>query len=125
MPAILGGGNIPSLPLFYQSGWMFDFGVTRQLGKGYYASAGYIYSENSIPNQYFNPLIPDNNLDLVSVGLGYNGTRFTWAASYTLAFAPDRDVSGSVYDKGVPGFQVDGTYRELNNALNFSVGVKF
>jgi long-chain fatty acid transport protein len=119
------GQPLPSLPQNYESSWMYEFGVTRQLGKGYYASAGYIYSENSIPNQYFNPLIPDCNLSLASVGLGYNGARWTWAASYTLAFAQDRPVTGSVYDTGVPGGLVNGTYRELNNAVNFSIGIKF
>ncbi len=119
------GQPLPSLPLNYLSGWMFDFGVTRQLGKGYFASAGYIYSQNSVPDQDFNPLIPDCNLNLASVGLGYKGTRWTWAASYTLAFAPDRQVSDSIFDQGTAGTMVDGSYRELNNALNFSVGIRF
>lgn len=119
------GAPLPSLAQNYKSSWMYELGVTRQLGKGFYASAGYIYSENSIPDQYFNPLIPDCNLDLASIGFGYKGTRWTWAAAYTLAFAPDRQVTGSIYDAGIPGHFVDGTYRELNNALNFSIGVKF
>ena len=119
------GAPLPSLAQNYMSTWMYEIGVTRQLGKGYYGSLGYIYSENSIPNEFFNPLIPDANLNLASIGLGYKGTRWSWAASYTLAFAEDRHVSGSVYDTGAPGGLVNGTYRELNNALNFSIGIKF
>jgi len=119
------GQPLGSLPQNYHSSWMYELGATRQLGKGYFASLGYIYSENSIPDHYFDPLIPDCNLNLASIGLGYQGARWTWAASYTLAFSLDRQVSGSVYQGVTPGTSVDGTYRELNNALNFSIGIKF
>ena len=43
---------------------MYEFGVTRQLGKGYWASLGYFYSENSSPDHDFTPIIPDTNLHL-------------------------------------------------------------
>ncbi len=65
--------------------------MTRQLGKGYFASIGYIYSENSSPSQYFDPIIPDANLHLGSIGFGKRGSRWGWAVSYTLAINPGRD----------------------------------
>ena len=113
------------LPFNYKSSWMYEFGATRQLGKGYFVSAGYIYSENSSPDANFSPLIPDSNLHLGSIGFGHHGQRWAWAFSYTLAVNPSRQVSGSSYNTPAPGHAVDGTYRTVNTAFNASVTVKF
>jgi long-chain fatty acid transport protein len=112
-------GNIPFL-FNYKSSFMYDFGVTRQLPKGYFVSAGFIYSENSSPSQNFNPIVPDSNLYLGSVGFGQRGEHWRWAVSYTLAVSPSRWVADSSY-----GSSVTGTYRTMNNALNASIGYKF
>jgi long-chain fatty acid transport protein len=116
---VAGGGNA-ILPLSYKSGFMYDFGVTRYLPRNFFVSLGYIYSENSSPNQFFTPLIPDSNLNLCNVGVGYKGARWGCAASYTAAFTPSRKVTDSAY-----GPTVDGTYHIFNNAINFSVMLKF
>ena len=78
-------GNVP-LNFYYRSSFIYDFGVTRQLGKGYFLSAGYIYSENSSPNQNFNPLIADANLQLGSIGFGHHGKHLDWAAAYHFGY---------------------------------------
>ncbi len=121
----IAGGGSATLPLNYKSGFMYDFGVTRMLPKGYFVSIGYIYSENSSPNQYFDPLIPDSDLHLGSIGFGHKGAHWGWAASYTLAINPSHHVSGSAFDGGAPGALVDGTYHSMNNALNASISLKF
>lgn len=121
------GLPVPAFPLNYRSTFMYEFGVTRQLPKGYFLSAGYIYSENSSPDANFTPLIPDCNLSLYSVGFGHKGEHWGWAFSYTLAIDPSRTVAGSSYDKqgALPSTTVNGTYRTLNNALNFAASFKF
>ncbi|HZR18343.1 MAG TPA: outer membrane protein transport protein [Verrucomicrobiae bacterium] len=111
-------GNLP-LVLNYKSSFMYEFGVTRQLGKGYFASVGYLYSENSSPDQHFNPIIPDANLQLGSVGVGHRGTRWDWAVGYQFAYNGGRQVSGNVNP------MVDGTYKTFNNAVNISATLKF
>lgn len=111
-------GDIPFL-LNYESSFMYEFGVTRQLGKGYFASTGYIYSENSSPDRNFNPIVPDSNLHLGSIGIGHKGKRWDWAAGYHFAYNGGRDVNNSV-----PGL-ADGTYKTLNHAFNISLALKF
>ena len=110
-------GNIPFI-LNYRSGWMYEAGVTRQLGGGYYASAGYIYAENSSPDKYFNPIVPDANLHLGSVGFGHRGKRWDWAIGYHFAYNPGREVTGAINPV------VNGTYKTLNNAVNVSLTLK-
>ncbi len=98
---------------------LYDVGVTRQLGKGFYASVGYIYAQNSSPSENFNPLIPDANLNLGNFGFGYKGEHWDWAIAYQFAYNGGHSVSGNSNPS------VDGTYKTFNNALNASVTVKF
>jgi long-chain fatty acid transport protein len=111
-------GNVPFV-LNYESSFMYEFGVTRQLGRGYAASVGYIFSENSSPDRNFNPIVPDSDLHLGSIGVSHRGKRWDWAAGYHFAYNGGREVTGSQ-----PGL-ADGRYETLNHAFNFSVTFKF
>lgn len=110
---------IPPLTFDYSSGFIYDFGVTRQLGKGYFISTGYIYAENSSPDQNFNPLVADSDLQLGSIGFGHHGVHFDWAIAYHFGYNGGRTVRN---DNNAPA---DGTYKTFNNAFNASVGFKF
>ena len=103
----------------YTSSFMYNFGITRQLCKGYFATVGYIYSENSSPDKDFNPIVPDSDLHLGSLGFGHHGQRWDWAVGYTLAYNSGRDVKSDINPLA------NGTYRTLNNAVNLAVTYKF
>jgi long-chain fatty acid transport protein len=107
----------------YQSGFMYNFGVTRQLGGGYYASVGYIYSESSVPSETFSPLNPDSNLHLGSIGFGHRGERFSWAFGYHFAYNGGREVAGSPLS--AIGETADGEYETFNHGLNLAVRYSF
>jgi long-chain fatty acid transport protein len=113
-------GNVPFV-LDYQSSFMYDFGVTRQLGKGYFVSTGYIYSENSSPDRHYNPIVPDSNLQLGSVGFGRRGKHWDWVAAYHFAYG-SRDVRNNV--SATPE-TADGHYRTFNNAFDLAATFKF
>ncbi|MGZ4965506.1 MAG: OmpP1/FadL family transporter, partial [Limisphaerales bacterium] len=55
------GAQLQSLPLDWQSSWMFEFGATRYLENNWHISGGYIYSMNSTPDEHFNPVVPDSD----------------------------------------------------------------
>jgi hypothetical protein len=97
---------------------MYEFGVTRQLGKGYFASTGYIYSENSSPDRDFNPIVPDGNLHLGSLAIGHHGAKWDWAVGYHFAYG-EREVRDALTTVA------NGTYRTFNNAVNISATFKF
>jgi long-chain fatty acid transport protein len=109
-----------TLPLYYQSSFMYEFGATRQLGKGYFGSLGFFYSENSSPDKNFTPLIPDSDLYLGSAGFGHKGTTWEWAVAYQFGYNPGRTVNN---DQSSP--QADGTYHVFNQAVNISATLKF
>ena len=108
-----------TLTFNYQNSFIYEFGATRQLGNGYWASVGYMYSENSSPSQNFVPLIPDMNLNIGSIGFGHHGQRWDWAAAYHFAYGT-RTVSGDTEFSSA-----NGNYHTFNNAVNLSATLKF
>jgi long-chain fatty acid transport protein len=113
-------GGPQTVKFNYQSSFMYEFGITRKLGENWFASVGYIYSENSSPDKDFSPLVPDSDLHLVSCGFGRKGERWDWAVGYTFAFNFEREVKDSQ-----AGALVNGTYETHNHAINVSATLKF
>jgi long-chain fatty acid transport protein len=108
-----------TLTLNYRDSFVYDFGVTRDLGKGYYASVGYIYSENSDPAAHYTPLDPDADLSLGNFGIGHHGKTWDWGLAYQFAFNCGRTINSDA------NTTADGTYKTFNNAWNASVTYKF
>lgn len=117
-----GGDRV--FPLNYRSSLMYELGVTRQLPKNFHASVGYIYSENSIPDANFNPIVPDANLHLGSVGVGWVGAHWNWALAYHFAYSGGREVMNS-QSTSLIGETADGTYKVFNHAVTMSATWKF
>ncbi len=111
--------NIGVLPLNWQSSFFYEFGITRQLGKGYYASVGYFFSQASTPDQYYTPLVPDTDLHIGSLGGGYKGEHWTWAFALQIIGGSYRNIQNSVDPT------VNGQYKLFTPTLSFSVGYHF
>jgi len=116
-----GGDQI--FPFRYRSSFMYEFGVTRQLGDGYYISGGYIYSENSVPGNTLSPLNPDSNLHLGSIGFGHRGDVVSWAVGYHFAYNGGRTVRNNT--PSLIGESANGEWKTFNHAVNVSVRYQF
>ena len=116
--------QVPVTPIKFnwQSSFFYEFGVTRELKDGYAVSAGYIYSENSVPERSFGPVVPDSDRHIFSAGLGRRGERFSWDAAYQLAWGPERSINNP---PGSPNFAANGQYEFISHALLFSIGYRF
>lgn len=111
------------LILDWRSSWHFGGGATRKFGDGWHASAGYIFSQNSVPDAHFTPLVPDTARHAFSIGLGRETAKWTWDVAYQLTRGTERTVSGSAVTSA--GQSADGRYDWWSNALSVSVGKKF
>lgn len=111
--------GIGTLPLNWESSFFYEFGVTRQLGSGYYLSAGYFFSEASTPERYYTPLVPDSNLHVGSLGIGRHGKNWNWALAGQIIGGAYRTVA----DATDPS--VNGRYRLFTPTVSFSVGYHF
>lgn len=109
-------GNV-LLPFNWRSSFMYEFGVTKKFANGLRASAGYVYSENSVPNESFNPIVPDSDRHIFSVGLGQRLASFSWDLAYQYTYGPARTID--------QGTAADGTYRFDSHAVTLSLGYHF
>ena len=107
------------LALNWRSSWYFAWGLTRKFEGGWRASAGYIYSQNSVPDGNFTPLVPDTDRHAGSVGIGRDMGNWSWDVAYQLTRGVARTVSGSA------SVVADGRYDWWSHALAVSAGVKF
>lgn len=106
-----------ALPFNWESSLFYEFGVSYKFDNGLVASAGYIFSENSVPNESFNPVVPDSNRHIFSAGLGGNWDRWDVDLAYQWAHGPERSIR--------QGTVADGSYRFDSHAVSLSVGYNF
>jgi long-chain fatty acid transport protein len=100
--------------------WIFNFGATRYFGHNWRLSAGYMYVMNTIPDNTFNPVVPDSDRHIFSVGIGKTYDKFRWDVAYQFLWGPTRTVSND------GTFPVDnGNYEFFGHAITFNIGYRF
>lgn len=105
------------LPFNWRSSFMYEFGVTKKFAYGLRASAGYVYSENSVPNESFNPIVPDSNRHIFSAGVGQQLKSISWDVAYQYTYGPGRRIE--------QGTAADGIYSFDSHAVTISLGYHF
>lgn len=113
-----------NFPLNWQSSFLYELGATRYFDCGMFVSAGYFYSQNSTSERNFNPIVPDTDLHVGSVGFGWKGEHWRWALSGQIITGPTRTVDSSKSTSAI-GQSANGKYHWFNQAVNISVGYHF
>ncbi len=108
-------GNV-SIPFNWQSSFLYEFGVTRRIGD-WKLSAGYVFSENSVPEASFSPLVPDSDRHILSAGFGRKSERWDWFVAYQYTWSDERSID--------LGTLADGTYQFEAHAVTFSLAYRF
>lgn len=114
--------------LGWQASWLYEFGVTRYFERGWRASCGYVFSENSVPDTFYSPLAADLDRHVFSIGTGYTGKRFGFDIAYQFAYGPDRTVSGSTPSSQPAQFAgqtADGRYDFISHGLLATIELRF
>ena len=109
-------GSTVNVPFDWTHSFLYEIGATHTIG-AYKLSAGYMYSENSVPSGTFNPIIPDSARHLISVGVGRTFGKCSVDLSYQLAIGVNRTI--------VNDSVADGRYSFLSNAVSLSLGYHF
>lgn len=117
-----GNGALPAVPVTFnwKSSFFYEGGATRHFDGGWRVSAGYIFSENSVPDGSFNPVVPDSDRHIFSVGVGQSGDRIRWDLAYQFAWGPPRLIA-----RGGAFAPADGRYEFFSHALALSIRCSF
>jgi long-chain fatty acid transport protein len=105
-----------NVPFDWTHSFLYEVGATYTAGL-YDFSAGYIYSENSVPSATFSPIIPDSARNVFSVGVGRSFGSCTINLAYQLGIGGTRTI--------VNDSAADGRYSFLSNAVSISLGYHF
>jgi long-chain fatty acid transport protein len=111
-------------PLEWHSSWFYHLGASRYFKNGYFLSAGYFFSENSTSEKFFNPIVPDTDLHVGSVGGGYKGKHWDWAVAGQIITGPWRDIH-TTQTTSLVGESANGRYRFFVPAITVSLGYHF
>jgi long-chain fatty acid transport protein len=109
-------GSTAKVPFDWTHSFIYELGATHIMGP-WKLSAGYMYSENSVPSGTFSPVIPDSARNLFSVGVGRAFGRLEVDFAYQLGVGVTRTI--------VNDSVADGRYSFLSNAVSISLGYHF
>jgi long-chain fatty acid transport protein len=103
----------------YKSSFFYELGAQYNLTDNWAIRAGYIYSENSIPSEWYSASLPDGNRHVLSVGAGYSAERFSVDLVYQYSLTEERTVDSSV------NTTVNGTWESQSHAVMLTGSLKF
>ena len=112
------------LPLNWKASWMYEFGASYYFQNGFALSAGYIFSENSIPDANYFPAVPDTDLHFMNFGISYRRKNWLYALAYQYVTGPWNKVRNS-QSTSLVGETADGDYKYDNHAFSVSIGYHF
>ena len=108
-----------SSPYNWKDSFFYEFGAQYELNDRWTVRAGYIFSENTVPDSTYSPTLPDANRHVLSAGLGYNIKWLQIDVAYQYSFTESRTVTGS------PGGLSDGNWTTDGHALMLTSTLKF
>jgi long-chain fatty acid transport protein len=111
------------LPEDYENSIQFRLGMHYDFADNWQLRAGYIYDESPQPTHSVSPLLPDNDRNDVSLGLGYTAGNWQFDAGYMYVDFGERSTVENGVGQNPDGF--DGTYASIANLFFFSFGYHF
>ena len=104
----------------YKDSFFYEFGAQYELNEHWTVRAGYIFSENTVPDSTYSPVEPDADRHVLSVGLGYSIKWLQVDVAYQYSFTDNRTVTGSPNNGISDGnWTSDGHMIMLTSTLKF------
>lgn len=98
----------------------YQLGAEYALNDSWALRAGYIYDETPDPDEHADYIVPANDRDLFSLGVGYKAGDFSCDLAYTYLLIHDRDVAARPTEGVVPSEYKNGDA----HMIGISVGYK-
>jgi long-chain fatty acid transport protein len=81
-----------TIPFNWMDSWFYEFGAQYELNEHWTVRAGYVFSQNSVPQSTFSPSFVDSDRHVLSAGIGYNAERFSVDVVYQYSLLADRTI---------------------------------
>lgn len=111
------------IPEDYKNSIQFRIGVHYDFAENWQLRGGYIYDKTPQPIESVSPLLPDNDRNDFSIGLGYTLNKWQFDAGYMLVDFGERSTVENEEGKNHNGF--DGSYATIANLFFVSFGYHF
>jgi long-chain fatty acid transport protein len=120
-------GTVSYAPKNWKSTFAYTIGARYRLNDTVALLAGYLYSDNPIPDGTFEPSIPDADTHLFCVGADLDYRTFIISISYAYQMLESRDKGNLMGDPfGVPGTgTANGRYESDLHMVAASVAFRF
>jgi long-chain fatty acid transport protein len=106
----------------WDDSFIYAVGTQYNLNEKWALRAGYAFAETPVPEATFIPDIPRNDMNVLSVGAGYNGGKWRLDAAYTAIISEDRDIANAV---GAPFASINGNYDSFMSVVGLSFTYAF
>src|SRR2546425_5900945 len=113
-------------PRLWHNSYVYRFGAEYTATDQIALRGGYYYAQSPIPDNTFDPTIPESNLHALTGGLGYTFSSFTFDVSYLIGFYEKRSINSSTLDPdNTAGPTTFGSYSNTAHILASRIGLRF
>lgn len=113
------------IPFRWESSWFLEGGAQYTINERWTARAGYIFSQNTVPDSTFGPTLPDSHRHVLSAGLGYTLGRITVDVVYQYSLSESRTIRNSL-DTNFDGIgDADGKWKSDAHTIMITSSLKF
>jgi long-chain fatty acid transport protein len=113
-------------PRLWTNSYVFRFGGEFAATDRIAIRGGYFYDQTPIPDNTFDPNIPNANLHAITTGLGYKWSATSLDVAYLIGFYEKRSIDGSTIDPfNAAGPTSFGSYSTMPHVLTVSLTFKF
>ena len=120
-PALLGQVPSSTTEKDWDDVFRYQLGAEYALTDVWALRAGYIYDETPDPDAHVDYIVPGNDRNLLSLGVGYKKGDFSCDLSYTYLMIKDRDVSARPEEGVLPGEFNDGDAHLIGVSLGYKL----
>lgn len=117
--ANLNPGPSTTLSFDWMDSFFYEFGLQYDLNDHWALRAGYIFSENTVPNRTFAPTVPDADRHIFSIGGGCSFHHINLDVVYQYSLVEDRAVTTSAMAAA------NGKWESQGHAILLTGTIKF
>jgi long-chain fatty acid transport protein len=118
---VFAGDPRATIPFHWKNSFFYEYGAQYELDEKWTLLGGYIFSQNTVPDSTFSPLVPDSDRHVFSVGVGYRTGRLEGNLTYQYSLSEARTVPAS----GALGASVAGKWESDAHAIMLTSSFKF